>query len=82
MINEEEKVNHPRHYAFTLFEPIAVIEAWDLGFHLGNTVKYIARAGRKPGSDKLEDLKKARWYLDRYIEKNDTSKKNGGRTDE
>lgn len=46
-------------------EPIDAIEAWGLGFCLGNTVKYISRAGKK--GDKLEDLKKARWYLDREI---------------
>jgi len=61
-----ETVNHPQHYGGdTVYEAIKVIEAWDLGFHLGNAVKYICRVGKK-GSD-LEDLKKARWYLDRYI---------------
>jgi hypothetical protein len=50
-------------------EVIKVIEAWKLGFHLGNTVKYVARAGKKPGVDLLEDLEKARWYLDREIAK-------------
>jgi hypothetical protein len=43
-----------------------VIEAWSLGFHLGNAVKYIARAGKKGAA--IEDLKKARWYIDRVIE--------------
>ena len=63
-----ETVNHPTHYGGdTVYEAIKVIEAWGLGFHLGNAVKYIARAGRKT-SDQLEDLKKARWYLDRYID--------------
>ena len=60
-----EAVDHPKHYAFGKFEVIDVLEDWQLGFHLGNTVKYIARAGRK--GDALEDLKKARWYLDREI---------------
>jgi len=59
-------VDHPEHYGGdTTYEAIRVIEAWDLGFHLGNCVKYVARAGRK--GDELEDLRKARWYLDRYI---------------
>lgn len=58
-------VNHPPHYTFGRFEVIDVIEDWALGFHLGNAVKYIARNGRK--GDPLEDLKKARWYLDREI---------------
>jgi hypothetical protein len=62
-----ETVNHPAHYggADNLYEAIKVIEAWDLGFCLGNTVKYISRAGKK--GDVIEDLKKARWYLDREI---------------
>ena len=58
-------IDHPPHYAYSDHEPIDVIEAWQLGFCLGNTVKYIARAGRK--GDALEDLRKARWYLDREI---------------
>lgn len=63
-----EAVHHPAHYggADNPYEAIKVIEAWELGFHLGNAVKYIARAGKK--GDTLEDLKKARWYLDRLIE--------------
>ena len=63
-----ERINHPAHYggADDPYEAIKVIEAWELGFHLGNTIKYISRAGKK--SDLLEDLKKARWYLNRKIE--------------
>lgn len=54
-----EAVNHPAHYGGdTTYEVIRVIEAWQLGFCLGNTVKYIARAGKK--GDALEDLRKAR----------------------
>jgi hypothetical protein len=61
-----EAVNHPAHYGGdTTYEAIKVIEAWGLGFRLGNTVKYIARAERKGAP--IEDLKKARWYLDREI---------------
>jgi hypothetical protein len=62
-----EAVNHPAHYggAEDPHEAIKVIEAWSLGFCLGNAVKYISRAGKK--GDRLEDLKKARWYLDREI---------------
>lgn len=67
-----ETVNHPPHYggADNPYEAIKVIEAWELDFCLGNTVKYICRAGRKIQTPKseLEDLKKARWYLDRRIE--------------
>lgn len=62
----EEKVNHPQHYGGdTTYEAIKVIEAWGLGFCLGNAVKYICRAGKK--GSRLEDLEKARWYLDREI---------------
>lgn len=63
----KEAVTHPLHYGGdTVYETIKVIEAWDLGFCLGNAVKYISRAGHK--GDALEDLKKARWYLDRRIQ--------------
>jgi hypothetical protein len=55
----------PAHYTSLHPEPIEVIEAWGLGFCDGNAVKYIARAGRK--DDRLEDLRKARWYLGRLI---------------
>lgn len=63
-----EAVNHPAHYggADNTYEAIKVIEAWQLGFCLGNAVKYISRAGKK--GDALEDLKKAAWYLQREID--------------
>ena len=67
MENKEETVNHPKHYNMGKYEVIDVIEDWKLGFHLGNTVKYIARSKHK--NNRLEDLKKAKWYLDRKIEK-------------
>jgi hypothetical protein len=62
-----ETVSHPRHYICGGIEAIDVIEAFNLNFRLGNTVKYILRAGRK--GDRIEDLKKAMWYLNREIEK-------------
>jgi hypothetical protein len=62
---QPDPINHPPHYTATPIEPIQVIEAWELGFCLGNCVKYIARTGRKGPA--LEDLQKARWYLDRQI---------------
>jgi hypothetical protein len=70
-----EIVNHPSHYggANNQYEAIKVIEAWELGFHLGNVVKYISRAGKKHNRV-LEDLKKARWYLDRQIEQLEKTK--------
>ena len=63
-------VNHPKHYggADSPYEAIKVIEAWGLGFALGNAVKYISRAGKKSKATLLEDLKKARWYLTREID--------------
>ncbi len=63
-----ENVDHPAHYGGkdNPFEAIKVIEAWALGFNLGNAAKYIARAGKK--GDALEDLKKAAWYLSREIQ--------------
>lgn len=65
-----ELVNHPSHYGGdTTYEAIKVIEAWDLGFNLGNGVKYISRAGKKDKARTVEDLKKAVWYLEREIKK-------------
>jgi hypothetical protein len=65
-----EQVNHPQHYGGenNPYEAIKVIEAWDLDFHLGNTVKYISRAGKKGTDKELQDLKKALWYLERKID--------------
>lgn len=63
-----ESVNHPEHYGGdTTYEAIKIIEAHELGFHLGNSVKYILRAGKKDPKRELEDLEKARWYLERRI---------------
>lgn len=66
---EKETVNHPQHYGGdTTYEVIKVLEAWGiLDFCLGNSIKYIARAGKKH-ENILEDLKKAQWYLNRKIE--------------
>jgi len=77
---KKEAVNHPSHYggADNPYEAIKVIRAWNLGFELGNTVKYISRAGKKDkeGKDnRIEDLKKALWYLQYEI--NELEKKNG-----
>lgn len=57
----------PSHYQRNGMEAFDVIEAFELDFNLGNVFKYVARAGYK--GDKLEDLKKARCYLDRAISK-------------
>lgn len=62
-----ENVHHPAHYQTASgLEAITVIEAFGLGFNLGNAVKYVLRAGKK--GPRLEDLKKAAWYLQREIE--------------
>jgi len=67
---EKEKVNHPSHYGGgdNPFEAIKVIEAWQLDFCLGNTIKYISRAGKKSKDTEIQDLEKALWYLQRKIE--------------
>lgn len=70
-INIEEPkadpVNHPAHYKVGGIETIDFIEAKALGYHLGNAVKYITRADHK--GNRLQDLQKAKWYIDRAIEK-------------
>ncbi len=65
-----EQVNHPDHYGGkdNPYEAIKVIGAWKLGFCLGNTVKYLARAAKKRSNKTLQDLKKAQWYLNREIQ--------------
>jgi len=62
--NIEKEKN--RYYGSGATEAIKVIEDWGLGFSLGNAVKYIARAGKKT-PDKIKDLKKALWYIEREI---------------
>ena len=65
----KDNVNHPSHYTDGKIEVIDYIEDKKLGYHLGNVVKYVSRAGKKCPDKEIEDLKKARWYLDRHIEK-------------
>ncbi len=69
-MENKEQVNHPKHYGGeeNLYEAIKVIDAWELGFSLGNTVKYISRAGKKDPNKELEDLNKASWYLNHHID--------------
>lgn len=68
-----EFVNHPEHYGGedNVYEVVKVLEAWELDkdFYLGNTLKYIARVGKKDKNKVIEDLEKARWYLDRRIKR-------------
>lgn len=66
---KEDIIGHPNHYcAGRKYEPKDVIRDWNLNFNLGNAVKYISRNGRKDGNSSLQDLKKARQYLDFEIE--------------
>lgn len=69
-----EAVTHPSHYGGgdNPYECIKVIEAWQLNFNLGNTVKYVARAGKK--GDLVEDLRKAVFYLQREIDNLESAK--------
>lgn len=62
-----DPVNRPSHYTDGKIEVIDFIQDKKLGFCLGNAVKYIARAGKKDPDKTIEDLKKARWYIDRQI---------------
>ena len=74
LVPAEDVVNHPSHYTDGKIEVIDFIEDKQLNFNLGNVVKYVSRAGRKKSKGKsmedkaLEDLKKARFYIEREIE--------------
>ena len=66
----KENVNHPSHYLKNSgHEVIDVINAWNLNFELGNAVKYIARAGKKDPKKIMEDLNKAKWYIQHQIDR-------------
>jgi len=58
----------PKHYDLGI-QPVEVIDKWELDFYLGNVLKYIARAGKKDNASELEDLEKAKHYLEMKIEK-------------
>lgn len=62
-----DAVQRPSHYADTKIEVIDYIEDKGFGYHLGNAIKYISRAGKKDPSKTVEDLRKAEWYIERYI---------------
>lgn len=79
---KNDPVNHPSHYTDGKIEVIDFIEDKNLNFHLANAVKYISRAGKKDPSKEIEDLKKARWYLDRYIQKLEEARNEKGETEE
>lgn len=63
-----DNVEKPKHYNTGKIEVINAIEDWKLDYHLGNVVKYVARAGKKDPNKIIEDLEKAKWYLSRRID--------------
>lgn len=64
-----DEINHPAHYTAGSIEVIDFLESgWEFPFHLANAIKYICRAGRKDKNALVTDLKKAVWYINRYIE--------------
>jgi hypothetical protein len=65
-------VNHPSHYTQGKIEVIDFIDDQQLGFSLGNAIKYICRAGKKSDNGYVQDLEKAKWYLEHEINKNST----------
>lgn len=60
----EKTVTNPPHYAGVTVEPIQVAECY--GFLMGNAIKYLWRAGKKDGAAMESDLRKARFYLERW----------------
>lgn len=78
MVNQCDDINHPSHYTQGDIEVIDYIEDKKLGYRLGNVVKYVSRAGHK--DDAIKDLKKARWYLNREIEKREQHDKSRAST--
>ena len=66
-------VNHPKHYNTGKIEVIDAIEEWEMGFCDGNVIKYVARHRHK--GKPIEDLKKAKWYLERLIQQYEQEKR-------
>ena len=73
---ENDVIEHPAHYTQGI-ECMDYIESHKLNYARGNIIKYVTRAGLKDASKEVEDLEKARWYLDREIERVKKAKKNG-----
>ena len=65
---DSDTIDHPSYYTEGGIETIDFIEAKQLGYHLGNAVKYLSRAGKKDPETKLEDCRKAIWFIQRHIE--------------
>ena len=68
-MSEYEKVKQPAHYQGDGMNVMQIIEAYDLNFAVGNVIKYMLRAGKKPDEGALDDLRKALWYLNSEIER-------------
>ena len=64
-----DSVNHPSHYTSGKIEVIDFIEDKHLNFNRGNAVKYISRAGKKDANAEIDDLRKAKWYIEREIKR-------------
>ena len=78
-MKKNDNVNHPSHYADGNIEVIDFIEDKNLGFHLGNAIKYICRAGKKDKEKTKEDIEKAIWYLNRFLKgKNERTREDFG----
>ena len=69
MNNTPDMVNHPKHYNVEGYEVIDIIDAFKLNFNMGNALKYLLRAVRI--GNKLQDINKAIWYLQREIEQSE-----------
>lgn len=67
VLGQSDPVNHPAHYTSGSIEVIDFIEDQKMPYHLGNATKYICRAGKMDKSAETEDLRKAIWYIQRYI---------------
>ena len=63
----DDPVNHPGHYTDGI-ETIDYIESKHFPYHIGNAVKYLSRAGKKNPAETITDLRKAVWYINRYID--------------
>lgn len=66
-------VEHPSHYNVGKIEVIEAINEWKLDFDLGNVVKYVARAGHKDPAKTVEDLRKAKFYLEDAIRRREAT---------
>lgn len=66
---KQANINHPSYYNDGKIEVIDFIEDKHLNFNRGNAVKYISRAGKKDANAEIDDLRKAKWYIEREIKR-------------